>query len=1119
MSRSSVLEARSIVDEHKIVYLIELVSKALKDVRPQQLLLARHCKIQSDPLLLESADTVNLHFEYVNSDQLHSANAAEAGEIILTFPKKLLHSLGSAMPQHAAIGAASPIQSTCECDNKVPCLHVVAALEDLRKKLTLRSHAEAAQWFNERSSDGSDLGRSLYNALQNDWAETITPDAEEDSTLRLQWRLAGFFQETKTRYNSKSQPSITCALQSEKKRGGWTKGRELKNILEAAPATAFQHPNDRMIATMVEMAQRSYAEDYARLLREILWLLPGHPSVATESMGEYEPVNIVIENVTLSMEEDGEMYRPRFRIADFELDYSNDRLTLYELGRGRHLVILADRSRRTLIASEIDPGIYSLMSSMAMSRSRFARFDHATAEQFSDLLATQSKQRSLMLELPQSLAGPEQSLEPKIELHLVPRLPAGLQVMLRVGCDAVDDAPVPGVEPERLRVATAAGRFQLLRDLAAETRLADEWIETLGLQNLIYETNYGWVAESDDAALDLISRVQELGDAGIDVFWPKSQQMRLVGELMPQRLQVRVTAQKDWFGLEGIAEINGIQIPLAELLAALRQGRRFIPLGNSQFAAISDQLRQRLRTIADVSQTESGPIKIGRAAVPVVHEALGEDIEISSDLKWNEALMKMAEAQALQPVLPTNLNADLRDYQKAGFEWLSRLSHWQMGGCLADDMGLGKTVQALGVLLERADAGPALIVAPTSVGGNWVREVERFANSLNARLYREHDRQELIDAAGPRDLVIVSYQLLQRDVERFASRSWHTLVLDEAQFIKNYQTKTSQAVRRLDTNWQLALSGTPMENHLGELWSLLRVICPGLLGSWERFRKHFAEPIERDRDQDRLNALSRLVRPFILRRTKKEVLQELPPRNEIVQYVELSENERKKYDAARMAAIGELTAGAGAENEQQKRMKVLAWLTRLRQLSCHPRLVDPRWPGSSAKMDMLMEIVDELREGEHRALVFSQFVQHLTLVRQQLDRLNISYQYLDGSTPAHKRQEAIDAFQDGQGDLFLISLKAGGTGLNLTAADYVIHMDPWWNPAVEDQATDRAHRIGQERSVTVYRLVAKDTIEEQILALHAEKRDLISGVLDGADRAGKLSSEDLISLIRLGQFS
>ncbi len=464
---------------------------------------------------------------------------------------------------------------------------------------------------------------------------------------------------------------------------------------------------------------------------------------------------------------------------------------------------------------------------------------------------------------------------------------------------------------------------------------------------------------------------------------------------------------------------------------------------------------------------------------------------------------------------PADLQAELRDYQVAGYQWLANLSRWGLGGCLADDMGLGKTVQTLGVLLDRADKGPALIVAPTSVGVNWVRETQRFAPSLIAHLYREHDRDELIQSAAAGQLVITSYQMMQRDVARFASRQWATLVLDEAQYIKNFQTKTSQAVRQLQVDWcVVALSGTPLENHLGELWSLMRVLCPGLLGSWDRFRERFGEPIERYRDRDRLKALSNVIKPFILRRTKQEVLTELPPRTEVVLTAELSPAERKRYDAARLAALSDLTAGKGEENDQQKRIRVLAWLTRLRQLSCHPALVDSRWNKSSAKLDLFLSTVEELRENNHRALVFSQFVQHLSLVRAALDKQGVRYQYLDGSTPPARRQEAVDRFQAGEGDLFLISLKAGGTGLNLTAADYVLHLDPWWNPAVEDQATDRAHRIGQLRPVTVYRLVAKDTIEEQILSMHEDKRELLSGVLEGADRAARMSTQELVDLIR-----
>ena len=443
-----------------------------------------------------------------------------------------------------------------------------------------------------------------------------------------------------------------------------------------------------------------------------------------------------------------------------------------------------------------------------------------------------------------------------------------------------------------------------------------------------------------------------------------------------------------------------------------------------------------------------------------------------------------------------------------------------LGGCLDyADLTLVQIANAIGnpihVLLDRRDKGPILVVAPVSVGFNWVREVERFAPTLRPILYRDTDRVEFLQTLEPGDLLITSYHLLQQHVTELSQISWGTLVLDEAQAIKNSQTKTSQAVREIQADWRLALTGTPAENHLGDLWSLFRGVAPGLFGSWERFREVFADPIEKGKDLARKQALSRVIRPFILRRTKSEVLTELPSRTEIQLTAELSKAERRVYEDARMWAVTNLTNIIDG-SEKDQRFQVLAALTRLRQLACHPRLVDKTWKLSSAKLDLFLDTVDELREGKHRALVFSQFTQHLALVREALDERKISYQYLDGATPVKKRQQAVDAFQNGEGELFLISLKAGGTGLNLTGADYVVHLDPWWNPAVEDQATDRAHRIGQTRPVTVYRLVAKETIEEQILKLHADKRGLVAGILEGTDAAGKMSTTELVNLIKLG---
>jgi SNF2 family DNA or RNA helicase len=336
-------------------------------------------------------------------------------------------------------------------------------------------------------------------------------------------------------------------------------------------------------------------------------------------------------------------------------------------------------------------------------------------------------------------------------------------------------------------------------------------------------------------------------------------------------------------------------------------------------------------------------------------------------------------------------------------------------------------------------------------------------------------------------------------------------VLDEAQAIKNPRAKRSQAAFRLEAGFRIITTGTPIENNLTELWSLFRFINPGLLGNLKSFMERFGTPIEKHQDKYARQHLRKLIHPFILRRTKSEVLEELPPRTEVVIHVELGSRERAFYEALRRDAVDKLASLSGEPGTQ--RFQVLAEITRLRQACCNPKLIaaDAKLP--SAKLDAFQELLDELILNRHKALVFSQFVSHLAIIRERLDELGVDYQYLDGSTPVKVRRQSVDAFQRGEGDVFLISLKAGGTGLNLTAADYVIHMDPWWNPAVEDQASDRAHRIGQERPVTIYRLVAADTIEDSIVALHQEKRDLADRLLEGSAVPATVSVEELMRLM------
>ncbi len=809
-------------------------------------------------------------------------------------------------------------------------------------------------------------------------------------------------------------------------------------------------------------------------------------------------------------------FRPRIDVGGMNIDLDQAEVILGFASPVDPVVLIADRKGNRLVYCPLR-NVRGVTMIERLLETDFSEvlLDAESAAKFA--IGCGIVDSILRVRLPPQLAGPIEPVAAELVLELRPRLGAGLHVSLALHDERFRELHAPGQPPDLVPCLTDDGPVRLQRDLAAELVQADAVVERFQLNSYPSEGAYRWIAETDDRALDLLAALYGAGEEAPRMIWPEGETLRVRGEITPSALKVQIDDRRDWFGLQGSVSIDGHEVSLAELLAAVRDNRSLVKVGDREFAKISDAFRNRLRQLGDTVVDERGSLKIADAVVPAVQELIGTDVPLEATARWHDSIGRLESLRDWTPSKPKALDVTLRDYQLEGYQWLARLSSWGVGGVLADDMGLGKTVQALGALVDRGSDGPALVIAPTSVGDNWVRETERFAPTLHPKLYRDSDRDSLIESAGENDLVIVSYQLVQRDAKKFASRSWNTLVLDEAQFIKNAQTKTSQAIRQIDAQWRIGLSGTPLENHLGELWSLFRTISPGMLGSWDRFRSRFADPIERHKDDERRKSLARLVQPFILRRTKDAVLKELPPRTEITLHAELSKAERKLYEDARIAALAELSGAVGDGGQAgQQRIRTLAWLTKLRQLACHPRLVDKTWKKGSAKLELLMMLIDELRDEGHRALVFSQFVKHLSVIRETLDAQKIPYQYLDGSTPAKERQVRVDAFQAGEGDLFLISLKAGGTGLNLTGADYVIHLDPWWNPAVEDQATDRAHRIGQERPVTVYRLVAEGTIEEQILELHADKRELVAGVLDGTDRAGKLNTDDLINLIKQG---
>lgn len=656
-------------------------------------------------------------------------------------------------------------------------------------------------------------------------------------------------------------------------------------------------------------------------------------------------------------------------------------------------------------------------------------------------------------------------------------------------------------------------QVQTTRDFAVENYYLQQLLEQC--PELYQTTDHKWTLDDPEMALEALLQIQEVDDFVV-MEWPKGQKIKVSREAGLKQAHFSVRKEKDWFSVEGEVQIDDEQIyDMQRLINLLRTtSGRFLKLEDGQFVALTGELRQRLDDIAGLGEQKGNKLDFHGLAAPALNEVL-EGMDVKAGKQWKDQLKKLESMADLEPEIPSTLQGELRDYQVEGYQWMARLAHWGAGACLADDMGLGKTIQALSLILSRANQGPTLILAPTSVCMNWLEEAQHFAPTLNVHQFGPGNRQKIIQDAAEFDVVVCSYGLLQTEAELLIDKQWSTIVADEAQAIKNCLTKRSQAAMALQGDFKLITTGTPIENHLGELWNLFHFINPGLLGSLKKFNERYAQAIENNKDHNTQLRLKKLLRPFILRRLKNDVLKELPAKTEITIHVELSEEERVFYEAMRRNAVQAMQV-AQTEGQQagQQHLKVLAEIMKLRRACCHPKLVMQDSPISSAKLQAFEELVDELISNRHKALVFSQFVGHLSIIKELLDKKDIHYQYLDGSTPIAKRKKAVNAFQAGEGDVFLISLKAGGSGLNLTAADYVIHMDPWWNPAVEDQASDRAHRMGQKRPVTIYRLVAKDTIEDKIVGLHAHKRDLASSLLEGGEVSGKMSVSDMMELIR-----
>ncbi len=673
-------------------------------------------------------------------------------------------------------------------------------------------------------------------------------------------------------------------------------------------------------------------------------------------------------------------------------------------------------------------------------------------------------------------------------------------------------------QPERRRM--------IVRDRPVE-RAALNRLRELGFREP--RNSYFRDEEDDNATLELApSHLPAVIRSLLNDNWfveADGQLYRQAGEF-----KMDVSSGIDWFELHGSVDFEGQSVALPELLRALRRGEKTIRLDDGTFGVLPEQWLQKYGLLASMGQEQEDHVRFGKAQVGLLDALLMAQPEVSCDALFESARKQLREFSGVHSAeAPPTFVGTLRPDQREGLGWLHFLRQFNFGGCLADDMGLGKTVQVLSLLEERRllraeppagqvngtpiqSIGPSMVIAPRSLIFNWLEEAGRFAPNLRLLDHTGIGRAKSADGFANYDLILTTYGTMRNDITFLKDVRFDYVVLDEAQAIKNAASESAKAARLLGGSYRLALSGTPVQNHLGELWSLFEFLNPGMLGAAKAFSASGAGA--RAVDESARVLLSRALRPFILRRTKAQVAQDLPQRLEQTIHCELDATQRKQYNDLKEHYRQSLLAKIAVEGIARNKIQVLEALLRLRQAACHPGLIDKsKVDQTSAKLDALLPQLAEVTDGGHKALVFSQFTSFLSIVRSRLDKQKVNYAYLDGRT--RDRQEVVEKFQkDDDCRLFLISLKAGGVGLNLTAAEYVFLLDPWWNPAVEAQAIDRAHRIGQTRQVFAYRLIAMDTVEEKVLQLQSTKRELADAIINADNSViGKLGREDLELLL------
>lgn len=722
--------------------------------------------------------------------------------------------------------------------------------------------------------------------------------------------------------------------------------------------------------------------------------------------------------------------------------------------------------------------------------------------------------QSLPLEMPDELRWPRVEVppQPRIVIKKLNSRYGPTELGATVSFDYAGQVARP--DDLALNFVDRAARRVVVRDFDREMACLAE-LKSAGLRNPSY-----YVGGKDAPNFILSPKalgkvVAQLTKSGWQVE-AEGRVMRTAGEF-----KMSVSSGVDWFDLSASLDFDGVSVSLPKLLAAVRQGQQFVQLDDGSQGMLPDAWLAKFGSLAGLGEVQGEAVRFRPSQAMFLDALLAAAPTVEVDARFDQARKKLRSFNGVQSrEAPAGFNGQLRGYQRDGLGWLRFLFDFGFGGCLADDMGLGKTIQVLALLEERRTRrmktgeprAPSLVVAPRSLIHNWVEEARRFTPKLRVLDYTGLDRAGTLDDPAQYDLIVTTYATARLDILMLKEIRFDYAILDEAQAIKNHSAQSTKACRLIQADHRLAMTGTPVENHLGELWSIFEFLNPGMLGGSEAFRSFSTSG--REQSTEDLSLLSRALRPFLLRRTKEQVLTELPEKTEQTLYCELEKPQRKLYDELREHYRQSLSGHIKKQGLKRSKIQVLEALLRLRQAACHPGLLDKKQTGEpSAKLDTLLEQLREVLDGGHKALVFSQFTSLLDIVRKRLDGEKISYAYLDGKTTA--RQKVVEQFQNDEScRVFLISLKAGGLGLNLTAADYVFILDPWWNPAVEAQAVDRAHRLGQTKRVFAYRLIARDTVEEKILQLQGQKKQLADAIIsaDGS-LISQLTADDLQVLL------